>query len=121
MDIELYVYDLSKGVARQVSASLLGVQIDAIFHTSIVFQDVEYVYDGGIQTVRPGETHLGQPMQKLLLGQTTLPMDVIMDYLESIKSIYTPQVSRRDSQPMRLSLTDKGVRPVETQLQQLLQ
>jgi len=92
MDIQLYVYDLSRGLARNLSAGLLGIQIDAIYHTSIVMEGVEYTYDGGIKTVRPGETHLGQPLQILNLGKTDLPMDVIMEYLESLKGIFTAEV-----------------------------
>jgi hypothetical protein len=42
MEVELYVYDLSRGLARTMSASFLGVQIDAVYHTSIVMEDVEY-------------------------------------------------------------------------------
>ena len=42
MDIELYVYDLSRGLARNMSAALIGVQLDAIYHTSIVFEGIEY-------------------------------------------------------------------------------
>jgi hypothetical protein len=42
MDVELYVYDLSRGLARNMSAALIGVQLDAIYHTSIVFEGVEY-------------------------------------------------------------------------------
>lgn len=34
--VKLYVYDLSNGMARAMSQSLLGTQIDAIYHTSIV-------------------------------------------------------------------------------------
>ena len=34
--VQLYVYDLSRGLARQLSMGLLGKQIDAIYHTSIV-------------------------------------------------------------------------------------
>ncbi|PQE16840.1 pul domain-containing protein [Rutstroemia sp. NJR-2017a BBW] len=89
MNVQLYVYDLSRGVARNLSGALLGIQIDAVYHTSIVFAGVEYVYDGGVKTVRPGETHLGKPLQILELGKTDLPMDVILEYLESLKSIYT--------------------------------
>lgn len=91
-DVELYVYDLSQGLAKQLSAALLGIQIDAVYHTSIVMEGVEYVYDGGIKTVRPGETHLGKPLQIIPLGQTSLPMEIIIDYLESLKSIYTAAV-----------------------------
>jgi len=53
---------------------------------------IEYVYDGGLKTVNPGMTHLGRPFQILPLGQTSLPMDVIMEYLESLREIYTYDV-----------------------------
>ncbi|RDW94654.1 DUF862-domain-containing protein [Coleophoma crateriformis] len=91
MDIQLYVYDLSKGLARTASAALLGIQIDAVYHTAIVFEGIEYLYDSGIKTVEPGSTHLGQPMEIINLGKTSLPMDVIMDYLDSLKDIYTAE------------------------------
>lgn len=91
MKVQLYVYDLSGGIARSMSAAFLGVQIDAIYHTSVVMEGVEYVYDGGIKTVRPGSTHLGHPMQVLDLGTTGLPMDVIMEYLDSMREIFTPE------------------------------
>jgi hypothetical protein len=92
MEVQLYVYDLSGGMARNLSATLLGVQIDAVYHTSIILEGLEYLYDRGIQTVAPGNTHLGQPMQIIELGTTGLPLDVIMEYLESLKQIYTPEV-----------------------------
>ena len=93
MDVQLYVYDLSNGLARSLSPALLGIQIDAVYHTSIVMDGVEYVYDGGVKMVDPGRTHLGQPMQILPLGTTQLPFDVILEYIESLKGIYTREVS----------------------------
>ena len=92
MNVQLYVYDLSKGLARMISEGLLGTQIDAVYHTSIVIRDIEYVYDGGIKTVSAGKTHLETPWQIIELGTTELPMDVIMEYLDSLKEIYTAQV-----------------------------
>ncbi|KOS21341.1 Desumoylating isopeptidase 1 [Escovopsis weberi] len=89
MDVHLLVYDLSRGLARQMSMNLLGFQLDAIYHTSIELQGREYVYDGGIIAIAPGSSHLGQPMERLHLGITSLPMDVIEDYLESIRPIFT--------------------------------
>ncbi|KAL7823891.1 DUF862 domain-containing protein [Trichoderma gracile] len=89
MDVHLLVYDLSRGLARQMSMGLLGFQLDAIYHTSIELQGREYVYDGGIISIVPGTSHLGQPMERLYLGKTNLPMDVIEDYLESIRSVFT--------------------------------
>jgi hypothetical protein len=43
MEVSLYMYDLSRGLVRMMSASLLGVQLDAMYHTSIVLEGVEYV------------------------------------------------------------------------------
>ncbi|KAF7714688.1 Desumoylating isopeptidase 1 [Penicillium ucsense] len=91
MEVELYVYDLSKGLARVYSQPLTGTQIDAIYHTSLVVDGVEYYFGQGIQTARPGSTHHGQPMEKVPMGKTELPVDVIQEYLESLAAIYTPE------------------------------
>ncbi|KAJ5945665.1 hypothetical protein N7454_002504 [Penicillium verhagenii] len=91
MDVELYVYDLSKGLARMYSAALTGTQMDAIYHTSIVVGGMEYYFGQGIQTAIPGSTHHGQPMERIHLGSTELPTDVIEEYLGSLAEIYTPE------------------------------
>ncbi|OAA36289.1 thioredoxin [Metarhizium rileyi] len=75
MDVQLLVYDLSRGMARQMSMGLLGFQLDAIYHTSIQLNGREYVYDGGIISITPGSSHLGQPLEKIHLGTTQLPLD----------------------------------------------
>ncbi|KAJ5497125.1 hypothetical protein N7463_009112 [Penicillium fimorum] len=91
MDVSLYVYDLSKGLARMYSLALTGTQMDAIYHTSIVLNGVEYYFGQGIQTSAPGSTHHGQPMEVVKLGTTELPNDVIEEYLGSLATIYTPE------------------------------
>ena len=40
----------------------------------------------------PGSTHHGQPMEKIPMGHTQLPLEVILEYLESLKAIYTMEV-----------------------------
>lgn len=91
MDVHLLVYDLSNGLAKQLSLGLLGFQLDAIYHTSIELQGKEYVYDSGINVIRPGTSHLGPPLQRIHLGKTELPMEVITEYLDMLKGIYTPE------------------------------
>ncbi|GAB7339581.1 hypothetical protein MBLNU457_6183t1 [Dothideomycetes sp. NU457] len=91
MDVSLYVYDLSKGMARAMSKQFLGIQIDAVYHTAIVLNGVEYFFGAGVQTCYPGSTHHGRPMEVVPLGQTQLPIEVILEYLESLKQIYTPE------------------------------
>ena len=111
MDVQLYVYDLSQvrrglsggptastymchsqGLARQLSAQFLGTQIDAVYHTSIVLQGIEYFFGQGVQTCRAGATHHGRPMEVIKLGQTSLPIEIVLEYLESLKEVYTAEV-----------------------------
>ena len=66
----------------------LGIQIDAVYHTSIVIDGIEYYYGQGVQTCQAGATHHGRPMEVIKLGQTALPMEVVLEYLE----VYTPEV-----------------------------
>ncbi|KAF5021515.1 hypothetical protein F66182_6458 [Fusarium sp. NRRL 66182] len=89
MDVQLLVYDLSQGMARQMSMGILGFQLDAIYHTSIELSGREYVYDGGIIAIAPGSSHLGQPLEKIHLGTTSLPMDVVEEFLDSLRPIFT--------------------------------
>ncbi|WPG98775.1 Hypothetical protein R9X50_00157100 [Acrodontium crateriforme] len=91
MEVQLYVYDLTHGMARSMSRPLLGIQIDAVYHTSLVFGNIEYFFGAGIQTCRPGLSHHGEPMDKIKMGVTHLPIETILEYLDSLKQIYTPE------------------------------
>lgn len=78
-----------------MSGSLLGIQIDAVYHTALVFGGIEYFFGAGVQTSYPGATHHGKPMEIIPMGTTHLPMEVILEYLESLKTIYTIEVDSR--------------------------
>jgi hypothetical protein len=108
MDVHLLVYDLSRGLARQMSTQLLGFHIDAVYHTSIQLNGLEYVYDGNVVSIVPGSSHLGRPEQELHLGKTELPMDVVEEYLDSLREIYTPEVSLCGTLPLSLCLSETG-------------
>ena len=91
MDVELYVYDLSGGLARQYSVAIAGIHIDAIYHTAVVLGGVEYFFGQGIHRKVPGSTHHGRPMQVIRMGRTDLPLDLVEEYIQSLDSIYTPE------------------------------
>lgn len=91
MDVSLYVYDLSNGLARQMSMQFLGTHIDAVYHTSIIMGGVEYFFGAGVQMCNAGQSHHGRPMETIPLGETALPEDLILEYLNSLKEIYTPE------------------------------
>jgi len=61
--VVLHVYDLSNGMAKQFSQSLIGKTIDGIWHTGIVIYETEYYFGGGILTDRPYQTPYGTPAQ----------------------------------------------------------
>lgn len=68
--VQLYVYDLSNGMARMMSLPLTGKQIDGIWHTSIVVYGREIYYGQGISECRPGMSHHGRPLQVIDFGKT---------------------------------------------------
>jgi thiol-disulfide isomerase/thioredoxin len=74
-----------------MSRQFLGIQIDAVYHTSIVIENIEYYFGQGVQTCRAGATHHGQPMETTNLGRTDLPIEIVLEYLESLKAVYTPE------------------------------
>ena len=75
-----------------MSGQLLGIQIDAVYHTALVFGGVEYFFGAGVQTSYPGGTHHGRPMEIIPLGQSQLSLEIVLEYLESLKAIYTMEV-----------------------------
>ncbi|KAF5886107.1 desumoylating isopeptidase 1-like [Clarias magur] len=83
--VQLYIYDLSKGMARQLSPIMLGKQLDGIWHTSLVVYGEEFFYGGvGISSCPPGGTMLGPPDKVVELGNTEVNEEIFMDYLSSL-------------------------------------
>lgn len=92
--VSLNVYDLSNGLARQLSTSFLGKPIEAIWHTGVVVYGKEYFYGGGIQSTAAGATQYGRPVRVVDLGVTHLPREVFEDYLRDIAPRYTAETYR---------------------------
>lgn len=87
----LNVYDLSQGLARQLSTTFLGKAIEAIWHTGIVVYGNEYYFGGGIQHDPAGRTPYGTPMRVVDLGVTHVPKEVFEEYLREISPRYTAE------------------------------
>ncbi|KAL5482634.1 hypothetical protein ACEPAI_9228 [Sanghuangporus weigelae] len=92
--VKLYIYDLTNGLARQLSLQLMGRQIDGIWHTSVVVFGKEIFYGQGILTTRPGQSHHGQPSQILDMGETAIDEDTFNDYLREMRDVYTADKAR---------------------------
>lgn len=89
--VVLKVYDLSQGMASQLSTALLGRQIDGIWHTGVQVFGREYYFGGGICSDPPGLTPYGVPVQEHDLGQTNKTQQEFITFLSSISSRFTMQ------------------------------
>ncbi|KAI0643182.1 DUF862-domain-containing protein [Trametes meyenii] len=87
--VQLYVYDLSNGLAKQLSRQLTGRQIDGIWHTSVVVFGKEVFYGQGISITQPGMSHHGQPLQVVDMGETAIDEDTFNEYLTEMREHYT--------------------------------
>lgn len=86
-NVQVYVYDLSHGLARVYSPMILGVSIDAIYHTSVVIRNKEYYLDQGIKVNSPpGNTKYGTPIEVLDIGKTYIDDEIINDFLNDLKN-----------------------------------
>lgn len=84
--VKVYVYDLSHGMAALYSPMILQTQIDAIFHTSVVYNGKEYYIDQGIKDSSPGETKYGIPKEVLSVGNTFVDPETFNDFLLELRN-----------------------------------
>lgn len=87
--VTLNVYDLTNGMARQLSPMLIGKQIDGIWHTSLVVFNHEYFFGGGICIEYPLSTMYGTPVQQIPMGTTSKTAEEFHNYLIDLSPKYT--------------------------------
>ncbi|OSX56549.1 hypothetical protein POSPLADRAFT_1175262 [Postia placenta MAD-698-R-SB12] len=87
--VALYVYDLSNGLAKQLSRQLTGRQIDGVWHTSVVVFGREIFYGQGICETLPAQSHHGKPLQMVEMGETAIDEDTFDEYLNEMRQQYT--------------------------------
>lgn len=88
--VQINVYDISNGLASQMSQMILGKQIDGIWHTGVIVFGKEYYFGGGICTDPIGQTPYGTPVKSLVaVGETEVPEELFQEYLQDIAQKYT--------------------------------
>jgi len=92
--VELAVYDLSQGMASQMSLPLIGTHVEGIWHTGVVIFGYEYFFGGGIQKMRNGvfaRSHGMAPRQMLHMGDTDKTEAEVDAFVNSIRCRFTQQ------------------------------
>ena len=94
-EVLLHLYDLSNGMARTMSAALLGKQIEGIWHTGVVVHGIEWYFGGGVQRSAPGRTPYGAPVRVIPLGRTAIDAAVVEDFMRDMSGKYTAETCVR--------------------------
>jgi len=82
--VQVYIYDLTQGMARTMGPALIGRPLDGVWHTAVVVYGKEYFFgSSGIESCNPGGTMLGQPLQIEDLGETEISEALFQDYLRT--------------------------------------
>ncbi|CAH0397691.1 unnamed protein product [Chilo suppressalis] len=88
VNVDLYIYDLTNGFASLLPQSILGMSgqhVEGVWHTAVVVYEREFFYGGGgVTSCAPGGTQLGPPHQVERLGQTFVPFQVFVDYIQGL-------------------------------------
>ncbi|GAA5933845.1 hypothetical protein JCM1841_001316 [Sporobolomyces salmonicolor] len=87
--VELYVYDLSNGLAALWGQALTGRVVEGIWHTSLVLYGMEVWFGQGIAIKSPpGTTHHGTPRKRIPMGTTQLSKETFLEYINGIREVY---------------------------------
>ena len=90
--VQLLVYDLSRGMAPQMSEAFLGQRIEGIWHTGVLVFGLEYFYGGGIQKFPAGVFTANNglaPVSSLDMGWTTKSQHDLEEFLRGIRHRFT--------------------------------
>jgi hypothetical protein len=87
--VTLHLYDLSQGMARQMSMAMIGKQLDGIWHSGIVVFGVEYFYGGGICAAPAGRAIPHMSYQTIPLGETSKSQIELEGFLQTINHRFT--------------------------------
>lgn len=90
-EVVLHLYDLSQGLARQLSQPLLGFPLEGIWHSGIVVDGKEYFFGGGIFCDPAGRTPYGVPEKRIVLGRTKKTLVEFEQFLDSIRPRFRMQ------------------------------
>ncbi len=83
--VEVYIYDLSQGMAQQLGPQVGLPDLTGVWHTSIVVHGLEIFFGGGgIEHCPPGATMMGPPLEKKHLGETSVSSEAMTAHLVEV-------------------------------------
>jgi len=87
--VQLYVYDITRGMARQMAPMLIGQPLEGVWHTGVVLFGQEYFFGGGIVQGVPGQCVGMAPTKILDLGETEKTKAELDAWCQSVNDQWT--------------------------------
>lgn len=88
--VQVFVYDLTRGMAKMMSPAIIGKQIDGIWHSGLHVYGWEYFFGGGIVHGEPARTMAGIPTRVHTIGYTEIDQETFHDYLMAVAERFSP-------------------------------
>ncbi|ESO05912.1 hypothetical protein HELRODRAFT_64188, partial [Helobdella robusta] len=84
-NVDLYIYDLSQGLAKTLGSLIFRKPVAGVWHTGVVVYGTEYFFGTqGIQFIQPGGTILGHTYRIHNMGKTEVPKELFEEYLRDL-------------------------------------
>lgn len=86
--VQAYVYDITQGMAKNMSMMLVGKQLDLVPHTGIVVFGREYFFGAGAQVCdNPGQSVPVPVAQTIVLGDTSRTRHELEAHINSVLAL----------------------------------
>lgn len=90
--VSVHLYDLTGQNCTGLLTTLLGNDVQAIYHASVVVYHEEYWFGGKIFSAPPLETRYGEPIEVLFIGETRVGQREFHRWLNQISPTrYSPE------------------------------
>ncbi len=86
--VTAYIYDLSHGYAKEYSKQNFGVQVDIVYHVSIVLNKKEYWFCESIQSSDAKKSSYGSPCKQIDFGVTEFSEESLLVTIENMREEY---------------------------------
>lgn len=90
-EVFLRIYDITSGMAKQFSESILGFQIEGVWHTSLELYGREFYFQGIVQVSVPGKTPFGTPVNRISYGHTSCTEKELAIFITDAKDSFTAE------------------------------
>lgn len=85
------VYNIGNENIQKIISTICGKDVSGLFHTSVEVYGSEYYFQGGITKSIPNTTMFGNPIRIHTMGETTMTVEELEEYLDILSHKYNAE------------------------------